>query len=332
MPEFGIEPVSGLGDIFYWIHRTFFDHMPEQASTFAPGVDFINNFITYVSVFCTVTITGAMVYFGLKYRRKSDDQATAYVTHNTTLEIVWTAIPTVVCIFVFYYGFAVYRDMRNPPANPLEINVSGRRWAWDFQYPGGKRSTGELVVPVDQPVRLVMRSQDVNHSFFIPAMRAKEDVIANTYHFLWFHPTKAGKYPIFCTEYCGDDHSHMLAELRVVSRAEYEDYVASRTKGDAPQLPPEELGKQIYNGKGGCVACHSLDGSAKVGPTFKGLFGKAEELSDGTKVTADENYLRVAIKNPQAQIVKGFEGLNMPAVPLDDSEVDAIISFIKTVK
>ena len=165
----------------------FLDYMPEGASTWAGDVDWANNLITNVSVLCTVLITGAAIYFAVRYRqRKGTNPTVSTMTHSVALETLWTAIPTFVCIYLFYYGVIVYKDMREPPTNPIEINVTGYKWAWDYRHANGKRDSERLVVPVGKPVRLVMTSLDVHHSFFIPAMRVKEDVIAGRYHFLWF--------------------------------------------------------------------------------------------------------------------------------------------------
>jgi len=305
------------------------DWMPEEASTWAGQVDWINNFITYVSTFCTVAITAAMLYFAWKYRRRPGNEETAYITHNSTIEIVWTVVPTIICIFVFAAGFVVYKDMREPPANSIEINVTGRQWSWSYTYPNGKTADQDLVVPINQPVKLILKSTDVNHSFFIPVMRVKEDVMANAYHYMWFTPTLLGNFHIFCAEYCGKSHSAMTGTLRVVSQAEYEDFINERKAED---LPPEELGRKLYAQKA-CVTCHSLDGSTLVGPTFKGLFGKTETFTDGTTAVADENYIHESIVYSNKRIVKGFP----PAMPafegqIKDKEVDALIAFIKSVK
>lgn len=314
------------------------DWMPEGAATWAPRVDFINNFISWVALVCTFAISGAMVYFAVKYRRRTENDKTEYITHNATLETVWTVFPTIICIYVFWYGFDLGREMRTPPANPIEINVSGKQWSWAFTYPNGKQSGGELVVPVGKPVRLIMKSTDVNHSFFIPAMRVKEDVIGSIYTYLWFTPTKVGEFPVFCAEYCGGNHSGMLAKLKVVSQDIYDDFVSNRGPKD---LSPEAHGRALYASKG-CIGCHSLDGSRVVGPSFKGIYGAAHEMEGGAKVTVNENYIRESILNPQAKVVKGYPPV-MQAYSLvetdpsgqqqiNDKELSAIISFIKTLQ
>lgn len=303
--------------------------MPEQASSWSADVDWLNAFITNVSIFCILGITGVMLYFGVKYRRRSENQETAYITHSASLETVWTLIPTLVCMFVFYKGYVTYHEMRNPPAHSIEVAVQGFQWGWNFQYSTGKKSASELVVPVGQPVRLVMKSQDVNHSFFIPVMRVKEDLVASMYTYLWFTPTKVGEFPIFCAEYCGLTHYNMRATLRVVSNEEYQDFINDRR---AQELTPQDKGlakmKELA-----CISCHSLDGSPLVGPTFKGVWGKSEELVDGSKVNVDENYVRESILNPNAKIVKGFA----PAMPAfegraNDEDIGNIIAYLKTVQ
>lgn len=304
------------------------DWMPEQASDWAENVDWINNFISYTAAFCTLAITAVVIYFAVRYRRKSDDQKTEYITHSFTLETIWTVIPTIVVIFVFYYGTKIYHETRNPPANALEISVEGYQWGWNFTYPNGKRSSRDLVVPIGRPTKLIMKSRDVNHSFFIPAMRIKEDLVASQYTYTWFTPTKLGDYHIFCTEYCGLQHSAMIGSLKVVAPEAFEDYLIDRSK---EELPPAELGKKLYVSLG-CNACHSLDGSKLVGPSFKGLYGASRDFTEGESSKADDNYLRESILNPNKRVVKGF----VPAMPafegrLEDDELSGLIAFIKEV-
>lgn len=312
-----------------------FDYMPTQASTWAAKIDWLNTLITDISVFCTLAITGAMLYFAFKYRRRSADQKSAFITHNATLETVWTVIPTLICLYIFYYGFNYYHEMRNPPANPIEISVSGKKWLWTFTQPNGKTSPKDLVVPVNRPIKLILKSQDVLHSMFLPAMRVKEDANALYYTYLWFEPTTTGEFPIFCAEYCGDGHSEMRGSLKVVSEAEYQDYLNDRSSG--PALPPEEVGKQVHD-KYQCATCHSLDGTPRVGPTWKGLWGKKEAvIEDGAEkqIEVDENYIRESILNPAKKVVKGFG----PPTPMSsyqgqvsDDQINGVIAFLKTLK
>jgi cytochrome c oxidase subunit II len=309
----------------------FFDFMPEGATAWAEKIDWINNWITDVSVICTLLITGVMIYFAIRYRNTKYPNPTSKVHHNTLIEIVWTVIPSVVCVYVFYFGFTYYKEMREPPSNSYEIQVTGQKWSWDFKYPNGKRTNKDLVVPINKPVRLVMTSRDVLHSLFLPAMRVKEDIRPGAYSYLWFTPNKLGDFPIFCAEYCGTNHSSMLATLKIVSAEAFEDFLAERKAGDTPELSPAEKGKELFAGKG-CNACHSLDGSALVGPSLQGLFKKGSRpITGGTTVTVDENYVRESILNSNAKIAEGFA----PAMPsfegqLSEDDIDNLISYLKT--
>lgn len=309
-----------------------FDQMPEQASTWAGQVDTVNNVITLISLVCTLLIVGAMLFFAIRYRRRTDNDVTSQVTHNTTMELVWTIIPTIICGFIFYVGFTTYRQMRTPPLNPLEVNVDAYKWRWEFRHDNGKKDTNLLVVPLGQAVRLIMTSHDVIHSFYIPNMRIKEDVVPDRYTYTWFTPTKVGDFHIFCTEYCGTGHSDMLATVQVVTPEQYKSYVWDRTGQSDADLSPAELGAKLFVKKT-CNTCHSIDGSALVGPSLLGAYGRTRECTDGTTLVADENYLRESILNSSAKIVKGFA----PAMPafqgmLEESEVQALIAYIKTLK
>ncbi len=307
-----------------------FDYMPEQGSHWAREVDWINGFITDVSVISTVSITLVALYFAYKYRRRSPDQEGTPITHNVTLETVWTVIPAVIAGFTFYLGLNSYREMRTPPANALEINVDAHSWRWEFEHPNGKKDTDKLVVPIGGPVRLIMTSHDVLHSFFIPAMRVKEDVRGNVYSYLWFTPVRLGTYPVFCAEYCGFDHSGMMASLEVVTPEAYQDYIADR--GPAVELSPQEVGKEAF-AKKACNACHTIDGTKGQGPTLKGIFQSGTRtLEDGSQATVDENYVRESLLNPQAKIVQGFTGVVMPSFQgqLSEKELSGIIAYLKS--
>lgn len=308
-----------------------FRFLPEQASTFAPDIDWIHNLITDISVFFTVGIVGAMIYFAIRYRQRGGvDHDTPQIHGNNTLEVIWTVVPTIVCIFVAYYGIIFYRDMRVVPENALTIDVRGQKWKWDFYYSNGKQSS-DLVVPVDQPIKLVMSSRDVLHSFFLPDMRVKKDVVPGQYTYLWFQPVKTGVYQAFCTEYCGKDHSAMLAKLHVLPRAEYDRWLNDRSAELAmAKMGPAERGKTLYKEKM-CVSCHSLDGSPLVGPTFLNLFGRKGKFNDGTEYTADENYIRESVLEPNKHVVQGFQPNMMPSFSgqLSDEDVSSLIAFIR---
>lgn len=309
--------------------------IPEVASNLAGKVDGVLLTITLLSLFFFVLITVILVVFAVKYRRKRDDEETPYITGSEPLEIIWTVIPSILLIALFVYGFVVYKEMRTPPADSVDITVTGKQWLWTFDYYNGKKTLNELYVEQNRPVRLVMMSDDVLHSFFVPGFRVKQDVLPGRYVQLWFTPTKIGTFDIFCAEYCGTGHSVMLGKVNVLSPEAYdiwENGLPGEGGGAVASLPPAELGEKIYKEKG-CNACHSIDGSTLVGPSFKGVFGHTVELADGSKVDADENYLRQSILEPQSQVVKGFQPV-MPSFKgiLSDDEVTAVIAYIKTLK
>jgi cytochrome c oxidase subunit 2 len=319
-----------------------FRFLPEQASTHAADVDWINHLITDLSLFFTVAIVGTMIYFAIRYRRKGGvDHETPRIEGSHTLEAIWTIVPTVVCIFIGYYGVVIYQDMRTVPQDAMSITVWGQKWQWDFEYeykdeegkPQVKKIGGknvEWVVPVNKPVRLVMQSRDVLHSFFIPAMRVKRDVIPGQWNYLVFTPIKTGRYPVFCTEYCGREHSNMMANLTVVSEAEFDRWVKDRSAEMVMAgMAPSERGKKLYVDKG-CNACHSLDGSRVVGPSFLKSYGAKHKMADGSEVEVDDNYIQESILHPAAKVVAGYSPV-MPSFDgqLNPDEIAALIAFIK---
>ena len=275
--------------------------MPIAGTKVAQKVDSLYSFLLVISVISCVLVIGGLIYFALKYRRKTADDKTAYISHNNTLEFLWSFIPFVLFIVVFAWGWLIYRDMRSFPDDALEIHVLGKKWNWDYQYKSGKRTTAELTVPVGVPVKLILTSQDVIHSFFIPSFRIKQDVVPGRYTALWFEAEKQGRYQIFCTEYCGDQHSAMLGTLNVVSLEEYETWL-----GDNPYkgLSLAEVGQKVFSQK--CTVCHNVNDQCKVGPGFAGLYQKQRQFADGSQAVADENYIRDSILMPQKQVVEGY--------------------------
>ena len=306
--------------------------LPEVASNLASKVDAVIWFITVISLVFFILISIFLVYFAIRYRRRQENEETPYITGSHVLETIWTIIPSILLIVIFVYGFVVYKDMRTPPEDSLEVTVIGRQWLWQFKYNNGKTTLNELYIPEGRPIKLVMTSEDVLHSFFVPAFRVKQDLVGGMYTYLWFTPTKTGTYELYCTEYCGTGHSAMLGKVVVMSPEEYEKWEKGEEEKAVASLPPAELGKQLYTQRG-CNACHSIDGSSLVGPTWKGLYGHEVVLQDGTKVTADENYIREAILEPQAKMVKGF-GPVMPSFKgvISDDEISDLIAYIKTLK
>jgi cytochrome c oxidase subunit 2 len=338
--------------------------MPEQASGFAKDVDFIFSYIFWVSAFFFVLVSGLMFYFVIRYRQRvPGEDATCKATHNTPLELVWTIIPTFFLVFMFWWGFQGFVDMRTVPPNTYDIDVTASQWSWEFHYVNGI-TDGELHCWLNKPVKLVMKSTDVLHSFFVPAFRAKRDVVPGRYVYVWFEPTKVGTFPLYCAEYCGTNHSDMttvavvheseeafqlwlstadpLSGLPDELIAEFEaDPEAFFTKyQDDPEHTdlvaklkqmgenPVEVGQRLY-AKKGCNQCHSTDGVAGNGPTWKGLWGSERVFGDGSKRLADENYVRDSIADPGKQVVAGFENV-MPKKAIKESEIRMIIAYIKS--
>jgi len=303
--------------------------MPPKATNIADQVDNLYSFLLWSSLVSCIILIGGMIYFVVKYKRRTDNDKTPYISHNTFLEFLWSFIPLVFFLGFFAWGWWVYHEMRQMPENSLEVHVFGRQWSWEFVYKSGKSSGNEFVVPVNTPVKLIMTSRDVLHSFYIPSMRIKQDVIPGQYTTLSFNSNKLGDFQVFCAEYCGTTHSGMLAKMRVVTQADYEKWIQENEEG----MTLAQKGQKYYTDKG-CVACHSVDGTPKVGPTWKGAFGKERELADGSKAMSDENYLRESILNPNAKVVKGFPAGQMPTYQgqLNEDQVNALIEFIKSLK
>ncbi len=306
--------------------------LPEQASTFANSVDWAFNLYLWISVAFFAIIVVLIAYFVVKYARKRPDQlATAQIVHNTFLETTWTAIPLIIVMALFVVGMKGYWNMRVAPSNAMQVDVTGRKWAWSFDYPKEGVSTDTLVVPVHQPVRLRMTSTDVIHSFFIPAFRTKADVIPGRYHSLWFEATKTGVFQVFCTQYCGTNHSYMWTAVKVVTPDEFQAWVAAAADPSKGKTPAE-FGEILYSQKG-CVACHTVDGSTGIGPTWKGIWGISVPLEDGRSVTVDEAYVKKSMNEPATDVVKGFQPIMPPFQGvLSDKEEDALVAYIQSLK
>ncbi len=314
-----------------------FRYLPEQASAHAPDVDWLHNLITDLSVFFTVAIVGAMIYFAIKYRKRNGvNHETPAIENSEILEVLWTVVPTIISVYILYYGIIYFQDIRRVPKNAEVINVRAQSWKWDFQYENGKKTTNEVVIPVNKPVKMVLSSSDVLHSFFVPAMRVKSDAVPGADTYVSFTPVKVGEYPVFCTEYCGGSdtqgHWSMQAKLKVVSESEYQQWLNDRSEEAAKAaMKPSDLGKKLYVEKG-CNACHSLDGNRLVGPSFLKIYNREGELEDGTKYVADENYIRNSIYNPNSQIVKSYPSNQMPVFEgqINEDELAGIVAFMRT--
>jgi cytochrome c oxidase subunit 2 len=304
--------------------------MPERASTVAKAVDWQFNFILWINIIFTGLILVLALFFVLRYRyREGYQQKPIHGGHSTALELTWTFIPIVVVVVIFYYGFRGFLNMSVPPPNAYDIQVNGHMWKWAFTYPNGVVDD-ELHMPVDQPVRFVLSSDDVIHSLFIPVFRIKKDVVPGRYNIEWAQATKTGTVDIFCAEYCGTGHSHMLTKVVVQTPDEFNQWLANAADW-VPRQSPVERGKELYV-KRGCSQCHTIDGSTLIGPSWKNLYGHEATFTDGSKTKVDEQYIRDSIIYPQKQIVAGFNPV-MPSFQgsLDDKDIQAITWYIKSI-
>lgn len=315
--------------------------LPKQSSTIAPSIDFAWDVVMWTCVIFFLLLMVPTFYFVVKYKRKKENEVTSSIDHSTKIEVVWTVLPLIILIALFFVGLAPWVNAQVAPADAIEVQVTAQKWNWSFRYPNGTVSPGKLVVPRGKPVRLVLSATDVLHSFWVAEFRVKQDAIPGVYTSLWFEATANGTYTVQCTEYCGGPagevapdkpggHSDMLATVEVVDEAKYKEWV--ETGGEDKNMPIAERGKGLYT-KWGCNACHSTDGTKLAGPTFKGLFGRDEEMADGTHLKVDENYIKESILVPTAKVVKGFAPV-MPVFQgqLKDPQIEALIAFIKEQK
>ncbi len=305
----------------------------EQVGHLAQEVDAVFIFIFLVGAFFFIITQGALIYFAIRYRQKKPAEAveTPYITGNRLLEIIWVVVPSLLILAIFIYGYQVFKDIRTPPAGAMEINVTARQWLYTFRYADGRQSINEVRVPVGKPVRFLMTSPDVIHGFYLPEFRVKQDILPGRYTDLWVQPVKIGRFDIYCTQFCGTGHSTMRAVMVVMNEQEYREWAAGKEEKKEGE-PLWEKGKELAE-KSGCLACHSTDGSTKVGPTWKGLFGSQVTFTDGTTAKADEQYLKDYILTPNVKVVKGFQPI-MPSFKgqLSDDDITALIAYIKTLK
>ncbi len=304
--------------------------MPLRASRAAEGVDRVFGFIFWVSAFFLVLILVLTVVFVVRYRQRASRQDPEPTrSHHTGLELLWTGIPLAIVIVMFVRSTTAYLALTRPEpgAQPLEVQVTGRKWSWWFDHPGGKGAP-ELHVVANRPTVLVLSATDVIHSLYVPEFRLKQDAVPGRFTRMTFTPTVAGTYPIVCAEYCGTDHSRMTAS--VVVHPDQRSFDAWAQDGVAPEVSLVELGKKVFQQRG-CVACHSLDGSRRVGPSVRGLWGKEERFVDGTTVKVDEEYVRESILKPAAKVTAGFPNV-MPPSALDEREIKGVVSYLQSLK
>lgn len=305
-------------------------YMPERASSVAEGVDHVFGFLFWLSAFFLAVIVGVTILFVVRYRmRPSRREPEATPSHDNRLEVLWTVIPLLLVFVIFAASTKVYLAMTElePGGDPLRVQVTGRKWSWWFDHPGGKGSN-QLHLVAGRPTELVLASTDVVHSLYVPEFRLKQDAVPGRFTKMVFTPTLAGAYPILCAEYCGTNHSTMSAVAVVHPDQASFDAWAQEGKGAGESLL--EVGQRVFAEKG-CVACHSVDGTPGVGPSLKGIWGKDEKLADGKVARVDENFLRESILKPGAKITAGYDDV-MPPIPLDDREIQGIVTYVQSLK
>lgn len=296
---------------------------PQRASTMAGNVDALYIFLVIVSGLMTLLIFTAVIFFAARFRRRKGVPA-EQIEGSTPLELTWSVIPFVVFMVIFLWGAVVYFNGRTPPRDATEVYVVAKQWMWKLEHAEGQREINELHVPVGRDVKLIMTSQDVIHSFFVPAFRMKQDVLPGRYTVAWFHATKPGTYHLFCAEYCGTQHSGMIGSIIVMEPAQYEAWMSGGSTG-----PLSATGEKIF-AELGCATCHRTDTQGR-GPNLHGVFGKPVLLEDGRTVIADENYVRESILDPGAKIVNGFKPV-MPTFQglVSEEQLNALVAYVKS--
>jgi cytochrome c oxidase subunit 2 len=300
--------------------------IPESASTVSWKVDALYFYLSGVTLFFTLLISAVLIFFVVRYRRRTPYEIPRPVAGSHKLETIWTVIPFVIAMTMFAWGARVYFDQFKAPENAIEVYVVGKQWMWKLQHATGQREINELHVPVNRKIKLIMTTEDVIHDFFVPAFRTKADVIPGRYVTLWFEATKTGRYHLFCAEYCGMNHSGMTGSIIVMEPREFDDWLS----GNTGTTTPATAGQGLYQTLG-CASCHGANGEGGRGPTLVGVFGSNQTLQTGETVRVDEGYVRESILNPQAKLVAGF-GPIMPTFQgqVSEDQMVQLIAFIKS--
>jgi cytochrome c oxidase subunit II len=320
--------------------------LPEQASAYAREVDALHYFVITVTILGAAGVFLAAIYFFVRYRRRSDTDLTPEVKPRVVHEVLFVTVPLGLFLLWFAIGYPQYMRLATPPPDAMDVYVQGKKWMWKFAYPDGPSSIDALRVPAGRPVRLLITSRDVIHSFFVPALRIKMDALPGRYTQTWFLSDRPGRYEIFCTEYCGVGHSAMLGELIVMPPAEFDAWLEQQRSGihqaqDAAPAPGERImassnvveeGRRVA-AEQGCLKCHSVDGTRHIGPTWTDLYMRQGKLTNGKLVVADEAYLTRSMMDPGGEIVAGFQNV-MPTYQgrMSPPQVAAIVEYIKSLR
>jgi cytochrome c oxidase subunit II len=300
---------------------------PENASTIAGKVDLLFLFLVTVAGFFSILIFALVMFFAIRYRRRAANPTATQIHGSTALEMVWTLIPLALTMVMFGWGAVLYLRNARAPAGTLEVYVVAKQWMWKLQHPEGNREINELHVPTGAPIRLIMTSEDVIHSFYVPAFRVKQDVLPGRYTTMWFQPTRAGKYHLFCAEYCGNQHSAMGGWVYVMEPPEYQRWLTGGASGESMASGGQALFDRL-----GCNGCHKSEGGGR-GPSLEGQLGKKIQMADGRVVVADESYVRESILNPRAKIVAGYQPV-MPTFQgqVSEEQILQLLAYIKSMK
>ena len=300
--------------------------VPESASTLSWKVDALYFYLSGVTLFFALLISTVLIFFVIRYRRRTPYEIPRPIAGSHKLETLWTIIPFVIAMTMFGWGAQVYFQQYRPPTNAIEVYVVGKQWMWKLQHATGQREINQLHVPVGRKIKLIMTSEDVIHDFFVPAFRTKMDVVPGKYTTLWFEATTPGTYHLFCAEYCGLNHSGMTGSIIVMEPREFDNWLS----GNAGSGTPATQGQQLFQSLG-CASCHGANGEGGRGPTLAGVFGTKTQLQTGESVPVDEGYVRESILNPQAKLVAGF-GAIMPTFQgqISEDQLLQLVAFIKS--
>jgi len=306
--------------------QSWFPFIPESASTYSGDVDALYFYISGVTVFFTLLISFVIIFFVIKYRRRNPFEIPRPIEGSMKLETLWSVIPLLIAMSIFFWGAKVYFNQYRPPKNAIEVYVVGKQWMWKFQHATGQREINELHIPVGRKIKLIMATEDVIHDVFVPAFRIKADVVPGRYTTEWFEATKPGRYHFFCAEYCGMNHSGMGGYVVVMEPTEFENWLSGNTN----QMSPAAAGQQMFESLG-CASCHGANAEGGRGPALLGVYGSNVALNNAQSVKADEAYVRESILNPQAKIVTGF-GPIMPSFQgqLSEEQLLQLVAYIKS--